>query len=470
MLGSNFTFTIKPKIERINLDEEQINALKLLEEFTSNSERAITLCGSAGTGKTTILREYIDYLDDEQISYTLAAPTHKAKLVIEALTGNKAQTVHQLLALSPNIEIFQLDFRELVFHVDKGDPFSLTIPYNGIVIIDEASMINDELFELLVTKCTKAKAKIVFVGDVKQIQPVKAKTTSKVFNLSNIISLNKIHRQAEDSPVLSVLSELRDHPLNEFKTLTGKHDSLYALQSPKEFILNAQPYLKEAVEKRNVLNCKILAYTNARVNSFNEIARKVIFGEDCAKEFNTGEILTGYDNFKYDDSSFWNSLDYVITAKPLLITRRIPNYDGSVTGYNLKLYDSVYKTTSTVFVLSRNNPIETLTNIANLIEQSRLKALELKEKGRNASQAWKRYYETISSFATTFDLFYQNRVIKRKTFDYGYASTVHKAQGSSYNAVFVDIGNIGKVQDNEELRQLQYVAISRTRGNAYLLV
>lgn len=471
MFGAGFTFSLKPKIETVKLGEEQIDALKKLEEFVSNKEKCITLSGSAGTGKTTILREFIDYLDDEEISYALAAPTHKAKLVIEALTGNEAQTVHQLLALSPNIEIFALDYRELIFETSKSNPnFSMTIPYNGIVIVDEASMINDDLFQLLIDKCGSVKAKIVFVGDIKQIQPVKAKTTSKVFNLPNIITLTKIYRQAKDSPVLSILSTLRDHATSKFETMKGEHDSFNVYNSAKDFMLAAQPFLKESVSTKNVLNCKILAYTNARVNSFNNVARKVIFEKDSDKEFNKGEILTGYDNFEYDNYKFWNSLDYVITNDPFQISKRIPNMNESILGYNLELYDSVYKSTHSVFVISRENDTQTFINLSNLIETTRLRALELKSKGKRATDTWKRYFETLNSFATPFNLFYDNRVIKKKTFDYGYASTVHKSQGSSYNRVFVDMGNIGKVQDSEELRQLQYVAVSRTRGDAYILV
>ena len=76
----------------------------------------------------------------------------------------------------------------------------------------------------------------------------------------------------------------------------------------------------------------------------------------------------------------------------------------------------------------------------------------------------------VNSFACPFDLYYGNRVIKKKTFSYGYAQSVHKSQGSSYNSVAVDISNIMKVRTEMELRQLEYVALSRTRGDAYLLV
>ena len=82
----------------------------------------------------------------------------------------------------------------------------------------------------------------------------------------------------------------------------------------------------------------------------------------------------------------------------------------------------------------------------------------------------KKYFDTINSFASMFDLYYDNRVIKKKTFNYGYAISVHKSQGTTIDNVFVDISNINTVRDKNELQQLQYVALSRTRGNAYILI
>ena len=112
----NFNFSINSNKEKLELGEEQVNALQKLEEFVSNKEDCITLSGFAGTGKTSILKEFIGYLDDEELPYILAAPTHRAKLVLEALTdAKKTYTLHQLLSLSPNIEIFELDYRDLLF-------------------------------------------------------------------------------------------------------------------------------------------------------------------------------------------------------------------------------------------------------------------------------------------------------------------------------------------------------------------
>ena len=220
----------------------------------------------------------------------------------------------------------------------------------------------------------------------------------------------------------------------------------------------------------NVLECKMLAYTNARVNSLNKAIRQFILGENNTEEFNKGEILVGTDNFEFDGFKFYNSLDYVIKNDPIKTKVLVPHFGEIVNGYRLDLYDSVYKVTNSIFLLSRNNDSKKLMRLANFIETTRLKAISLKKEKRKAAVVWRKYFDTINSFASMFDLYYDNRVIKKKTFNYGYAISVHKSQGTTIDNVFVDISNINTVRDKNELQQLQYVALSRTRGNAYILI
>ncbi len=75
----------------------------------------------------------------------------------------------------------------------------------------------------------------------------------------------------------------------------------------------------------------------------------------------------------------------------------------------------------------------------------------------------------MDSFLTPFDLIHDNRIIRKKSIDYGYCITVHKSQSSTYNEIIVDMPNIRICKNPEELRQLQYVALSRTRTNVHLL-
>ena len=74
----------------------------------------------------------------------------------------------------------------------------------------------------------------------------------------------------------------------------------------------------------------------------------------------------------------------------------------------------------------------------------------------------------INSFASPIDMYYDGRLIRKKSFDYSYAITTHKSQGSSLDNVLVDMRNINSCSDENVRRQLQYVALSRTRKDALI--
>ena len=62
--------------EYSNLYPSQQQALDRLSDWYNSNELECTLCGYAGTGKTYILRYFLDNIVDK--SFTITAPTHKA--------------------------------------------------------------------------------------------------------------------------------------------------------------------------------------------------------------------------------------------------------------------------------------------------------------------------------------------------------------------------------------------------------
>lgn len=413
----------------IQLGEEQIIALDKLKEFISwdNKEKYITLCGSAGTGKTTIVKYLRNFMDKNFYSYTMAAPTHRAAIVLRGLIGDEnveVTTLHKMLSLSPNIEIFNLDLRELEFVTRDKVPY---VTVKSVVIIDEASMVNDELFDLLIKVANEYNLKIIFIGDIKQLQPVKSKTVSKVFKCPNMVTLNTIYRQKEDSPVFSILLELRENPIYHFETQIGKDDSVLTFNTPIEFINSCENDFHQLVNNKDLLHCKILAYTNARVANYNRLTRQLLFKQDANNELNAGEILTGYDNLEFNNMEFFNSMDYIVTDV-FEIDYQVP-YFKTLKALDVHVYDAYHRRASNVIILSRSNSDEDFTRLGKLIEEVRIEALTFKQRGwrKQAAKSWKRYFEIINSFALWQDLFHDNRIVKKKTFDYGYAQTVHKS-------------------------------------------
>lgn len=151
------------KYLKYKLGEEQEEALYKIKDFIKNSkEISFSLYGPAGTGKSLMISYVIKYLIDEGYDYALCAPTHKAALVMRTYTGEDTTTLHSLLALSPKLDIFKLDLRELQFVAGKS---TNQIPYHGVVIVDEASMINDDLFDILEEKCSQFDTKIIFCSE-----------------------------------------------------------------------------------------------------------------------------------------------------------------------------------------------------------------------------------------------------------------------------------------------------------------
>ena len=453
----------KPFQPKFELGEEQQEALGKITDFILNSkETSFSLYGPAGTGKSGMLSYVINFLEQNGYDYSVCAPTHKAALVVRNYIDRDVITLHSLLALSPKLDIFKLDLRELQFESGKN---TMQIPYKGVVIVDEASMINDDLFDLLEERCQTMGSKILFSSDKMQLAPVKSKTYSKVYSVNNKFGLTKIYRQDSKNSIAPILETLRTHSIDDLDNCQGETGSLYIQSELADFIKLSLPKFQESSKTLNVLKVRILAFTNARVQNYNLAVKNLLFGKN--EEYNIGELLTAYSNGSYKGTKYYNSMDYIVQLiQPCSkLIAGINTY-----GYELSIWDPYYKKQFKIFMISRySNSKEVFIQIAATIEQVRLEAIYCTDK-RQRGRLWGRYYELLDSFATPIDLVFDNRVIVKKSFDYGYAQSVHKSQGSNYDEIFIDWRNIKSCRDEEFKRQLQYVAMSRTRSNAYLLL
>ena len=166
----------------ITLDASQSAALSVaLEEPIS------VITGGPGTAKTTILREALDRLG-ESARVALCAPTGKAaKRMLEA-TGKPASTIHRLLGFNP---------AEGGFYYDATNP----LPFD-VVFVDEASMIDVELFANLVEAIDEKTTRIVFVGDADQLPSVGPGSILADLvreSLVPVATLSTVHRSAQES-------------------------------------------------------------------------------------------------------------------------------------------------------------------------------------------------------------------------------------------------------------------------------
>jgi len=140
--------------------EEKVRALEVLF-----NNRISILTGGAGTGKTSVLRVFLEELRkiEGHTATLLAAPTGKARVRLQATTHREAHTIHQILykvgMLGPRYRILD-------------DPEKGRIIYRNIVI-DESSMPSVELLAALFRAIdTNAFRRLIFVGDPYQLPPI----------------------------------------------------------------------------------------------------------------------------------------------------------------------------------------------------------------------------------------------------------------------------------------------------------
>lgn len=155
------------------------------------------LSGGPGTGKTTTINMIIRYFEAEGLDIFLAAPTGRAAKRMTEATGFEARTIHRLLEL--NGALSDEETRKLRFERNEENPLEA-----DVVIIDEMSMVDIQLFQALLRAVTPG-TRLVLVGDVNQLpsvgpgQVLRDVMDSGAFPM---VVLRKIFRQAQESDIV----------------------------------------------------------------------------------------------------------------------------------------------------------------------------------------------------------------------------------------------------------------------------
>lgn len=421
------------------------------------------------THNTTVTRLIYDNCVKSGLKTELCAPTHRAKYVMSNAIGSKANTLHSFLHLSPTLDIEKLSMDDLIFNLDLNSLKGM--PLNGIVFVDECSMISDDMFDFLKKVSTEFRFKILFIGDSAQIRAVNSNDISKVFRLNNVHTLTTVHRQKNESALVPYLMSCREKPVSDFKTKVSINGSLYVMRDPKDFLRSYMREVRKSIEEGRPDNTRILCYRNARVKEFNDIVRKCIYkGEEYSIPYHKGDILMGYSNMEYNGYNFFNSSDYIVSEKPERIKIKIHDkFPHELPGWYLTLTDFYNNQEELeVSIVDMNEISEGIKReYAMFLDGLRINAIKAKPNVKR--KLWAEWKLAFNSCAINDSLVYDNRVIKQKTFDYGYALSVHKSQGCTFNSVYVDLTDIFTNRDEMELRQLEYVAISRTKSDCCIL-
>nr|UWF88418.1 MAG: protein of unknown function DUF1768 [Bacteriophage sp.] len=469
------------------LNDQQKSALKELEAFVNGDDTSITLSGYAGTGKTTIMGIFNEYLKRRiQADIIFSAPTHRANAVTRQKTPNaKVVTLQSLLGLRPDFDITEdvFDLHKLKFE----QVADVKIEAASIVIVDEASMIQDSLYDFLLEQIAAKGAQIIFMGDKGQLRPVKANNISKVFRNDGVqLQLTKVERTG-DNPILKESTRVRSGEGFSYETDIAPNGQGVEYSSDKTRIREfVRISLKEMKDSQDPLYFRVLAATNASVDAYNSAIRQILYGRRPAQLYE-GELVMGYSNREYDSLrkkyKLMNSGDYVVqSVKPTTIQIDLVYPDRkesiSMEGYKVTLKDAIDASASsfTIDVVSNFETDENIIKVQEYIQtlwsmRKQLLASGNPTAARSVVEKINRIQNKIHTMRDIKDA--NGRLKLRKSFDYGYAHTIHKSQGGTYSKVLINDSSINTFgfndKNGQEVRQeLKYVAVSRAKN--YVMV
>ena len=363
-------------------------------------QSVVILTGGPGTGKTTALCGMIDLLEQEGLKVGLAAPTGRAAKRMTELTGRDAKTIHRLLEVDFGEENGRVKFRR-----NSRNP----LPYDA-VIVDEMSMVDIEIFASLM-QALRLGSKLIMVGDPDQLPSVGPGNVLRDLIDSDVIPvihLTEVFRQAAESLIVTSAHAI---VAGEMPDLTVRDNDFFFLQkSSSEAVLQTvvdlcARRLPASYGYSPVRDIQVISPTRLGACGTAELCRKL------------QEVLNPQDGRKTEQKfgpGVFREGDKVMQIRN--------NYDIVYTRDDGEQGVGVY-----------NGDIGTIEMI-----------------DRPSRSLHVRYDDRVAEY--TFDMLDQ--------LELAYAVTVHKSQGSEFDAVVMPVsGSRSKLF----YRNLLYTAVTRAK-------
>ncbi len=411
--------------------EDQEAAYDEVYDRLARGERFTGLRGYAGTGKTYLVSRLVEQLVEEDCTVTVCAPTHKAVQVLSDELGEvpvDMQTLHSFLGL--RLQPTEDGEYELV--PDDGRDFN-----EGVVIVDEASMIGREEWRHI--EDSPFFVQWLFVGDPAQLPPVN-EDPSPALDVPGA-TLETIHRQAADNPILELATEIRTGTDGRLRGTFEDGQGVAITADRADFLESVLRTFDTEAFAEDATHARVLAYRNKTVRHYNREIRTARYGAD-ADRFVEGEWLVATETWFHEGVPRLTNSEEVRVKKATVDTFEAEDQSEWKT-WKLKVRTPGRGLTRTAYVLHED-------------EHARYEeALERRrEKAEDDGAKWDRFFDLRERFAQV---------------DYAYASTVHKAQGSTFDTVFVDHRDLQACRGSER-QALLYVAVTRPARRLALLV
>lgn len=447
------------------------------------ASRVFILKGYAGTGKTTMMKQFVKLLSEGKCHFSLLASTGRAAKILANATGLKTLTVHgeiyKFRDLNQDLEMVTKQREET--KVDSTGQLMLNFeltpkvyleenPPTHYYIVDEASMLSDEIDRNAVQaqfgsgRLLKdlmdydTMGKFIFVGDVCQLPPI---TQSISPALSKGYMENTFGIKVYESELTEIVRQSKGN------------DIALSAQKMRHLYYNPQQMKWAKFPFRGYKNIHILSsqmelmhhyISNVKKNGFNSATMLTQQNAQCLK---TTELLR---------PSF-GIMSQVVSKGDLLLVTQNNFVSGLMNGDLVVLEDVIImeKRAGLTFLKVTVRELFTGKNYSQLMiadivygNQTNLTAPQQKElyidfyyrmKAKGIKQKTKQFKDAMCTDP------YLNAL--RAVF--GYVLTCHKAQGGEWDTVYLDIPRSLPIQQKPYIYQWVYTAMTRARKELYIV-
>lgn len=421
------------------LTSSQKKAFLAITTFIDDkNKKYFRLTGYAGTGKSYLIIELMNWLASQRVNFIAASPTNKAsknlyKLAIENNFNVETTTIAKLLGQQPEInqESGQEDF------VSNED---ISLEHYDLIILDEFSMISKNNFKEIIEATNYSNTKLIFVGDAAQLPPVGEKhpivaSTDIIKDAANLTEI--VRYEGEIGQIAEAIRNdpRYQHQVYPFSTTTDK--SIICLNR-QQWLNQAAKYFQSDNFLQNPDYCRILVWRNKTADSLNNWLRQQLWGK------NPPAFVKG---------------DRLIAKKPVF-----------------RLVASLSRNKRDEWRIVMNNSEECEVSgeaqLAQVVDFDFWQVPVITDDGMELTlriltpESERKRQQKLKKFREAKDWFQLLNL--DKSYDYcpfAYSLTTHKAQGSSIDYVFLDLQDIRFCGD---LQKILYTALTRAKVRAYI--
>lgn len=420
----------------LNLGQKE--AVEGVFQFLFSDEKSLNIKGPAGVGKTFLMGHLISEVIPQYEEackllgvkniYTeveMTATTNKAAEVLGLSTGMPTGTIHSFLSL----KIVE-DFKTGKVNLTKGKQWK--VHTNKIIFIDEGSTADSDLHRAI-NEGTK-DCKIIYVSDDCQLGPV-MEESSPIYNQNYPeFELLQPMRNAEQPDLQALCAQLRQTVKTGMKGGTNVFLPIHAVPGVID-ILDFHEAEAEIVQffSEKTPDARILAYHNARVVEFNNWIRGL---RQLPDTYTIGETLVNANAMQMTDGML--SVEEEVTILDEAVNNRIVHLPDNA---ELEVRDVDIRTGQGRVYQDVPLPVD-----------------------REHFAALLNYYKKAKNWVTFYNM--KATYLDLRPRD---AATVHKAQGSTYDTVFIDAANLSLCHNPKVAARLLYVAASRARNRVVWL-